>query len=789
MAHTKTFSDYLNWGALVSPGVVVCKDGSLLAGWSVQGLDTESIAPEVLDAHLEMLGRGIARFSDEDAFWVSFRRRGFDGVERDPTQSLPLALELMETERDTILNHDGTLYRNAIELVYQYSPLSKDTPIKEALVEFEARCSKVAARLGSVVGLTRLAEKTVVGLDGDTIHFDELSGFLAQSISGVHRKIRIPEFVEHMYLDVLLKVGYSQPDLNEPALINDRPVITISIDDFPNVAPRGALAALEQLDLEYQWTTRYVCFSKTTSKKRLKGKRKAWKQAAASPAAQLADGGGGERDPFAEQMALNIKDAEFEVGSGDVGFGNYTSTINIFAGPSDSLETVLQGARVIEEILFAAGFEARLERHNAFEAFLGSLPGHRHRNPGDVIVTSQNFADLIPIRTIWQGEPYNPSDLFPNKSPPLLLGRSQSGEIYNLNLHHDDVGHSIIFGPTGAGKSVLLGLLAANFLKYPSAQVIAFDKKRSMQFATYALGGSFTAFGGAQAHGIAPMSDINELGPQWAAQWLVAFANAHDIPVSPEIFEDIHNTVKLLQKSGTASLKAVHSGLHKDDLKLVLGNYFNGILDAKADEFQWSNMTVFETQELFEAGDAITMLALDYVFAKIEKRFDGRPTLLIIDEAWYFLQHPIFVERIRSWLKEGRRSNVTVVLATQSSSDAANSDIMPVLRESCPTKIFLGNPAAKIEETAAEYKTLGINDAQIDLISRITPKKEYYVVQPNGQRVVDFLLGSVALSILGKTSKSQSTRAGELYATDPDFWLKDVSKTIEEEFITETSNA
>src|SRR3546814_3486527 len=68
---------------------------------------------------------------------------------------------------------------------------------------------------------------------------------------------------------------------------------------------------------------------------------------------------------------------------------------------------------------------------------------------------------------------------------------------------------------------------------------------------------------------------------------------------------------------------------------------------------------------------------LSYLFHRLKERFDGRPTLLILDEAWIFLDHPLFAARIREWLKVLRKKNVSVVFATQSLADIAQSLIAP----------------------------------------------------------------------------------------------------------------
>jgi len=104
--------------------------------------------------------------------------------------------------------------------------------------------------------------------------------------------------------------------------------------------------------------------------------------------------------------------------------------------------------------------------------------------------------------------------------------------------------------------------------------------------------------------------------------------------------------------------------------------------------------------------------------AKVE-RFDGSPTLLVLDEAWLFLDSPIFAARIREWLKTLRKKHVAVVFATQSLADIADSPIAPALIESCPTRIYLPN-------RGQTRRTWGNN---MELGTEIKPDPTYYVVR------------------------------------------------------------
>ncbi len=173
-------------------------------------------------------------------------------------------------------------------------------------------------------------------------------------------------------------------------------------------------------------------------------------------------------------------------------------------------------------------------------------------------------------------------------------------------------------------------------------------------------------------------------------------------------------------------------------------------------------MQVFETEGLIGAGAAPAVLA--YLFHRIENRLDGRPTLLIVDEGWLALDDPGFAQQLREWLKTLRKKNASVIFATQSLADIETSPIAPAIVESCPTRLFLPNERAIEPQITAVYRRFGLNDRQIEIISRATPKRDYYCQSRRGDRLFELGLGEVALAFTAASSKSDQIAIAELMA-------------------------
>jgi type IV secretion system protein VirB4 len=166
-------------------------------------------------------------------------------------------------------------------------------------------------------------------------------------------------------------------------------------------------------------------------------------------------------------------------------------------------------------------------------------------------------------------------------------------------------------------------------------------------------------------------------------------------------------------------------------------------------------------ENLMESPSVVAPV-LSYLFHRLNERFDGSPTLLVLDEAWLFLDHPIFASKIREWLKTLRKLNVSVVFATQSLSDVHQSSIAPTIKEACFTKIYLPNAVALQPDATDFYRLFGLNDRQIEILAYAAPKRDYYYTSPKGNRLFQLALDELALCYCAGASKEQHALVREL---------------------------
>ena len=221
-----------------------------------------------------------------------------------------------------------------------------------------------------------------------------------------------------------------------------------------------------------------------------------------------------------------------------------------------------------------------------------------------------------------------------------------------------------------------------------------------------------------------------------------------------EIWGGLHNLAQSPRDQRTLTLLA--ATIQDRDVKAALKPYtlsgpHGHLLDAHQNATARASWQTFEMAELMGNKAALAPV-LTYIFRTLEKRFDGRPTLLVLDEAWLFLDQGSFAAKIREWLKTLRKFNVAVVFATQSLADIAGSSIAPALIESCPTRIFLPNPDAQTPQIADLYAGFGLNAQQVRIIAAATPKREYYYQSSTGNRLFELGLGPLMLAAVGSSS-------------------------------------
>jgi type IV secretion system protein VirB4 len=795
------FADLLNYAASIENGIILNKDGSLMCGFYYRGDDLASSTAAERNSVSARANAAFARLGSGWMIHVDAVRIESVGYPKPEASHFPdrVTRWIDEERRRQFAAHE-THYESIYALIVTYLPplrtqsqiadfmftdAKEDGKIKrrsvadKAIDYFKGAVGEMQDSLSSIVEIEPMLDAEAFDGEARRIVRSELLRYINFSITGISHPINLPPIP--MYLDAL--VGGQEFFTGITPKIGDKFVAVVGIDGFPTEGSPGMLAALDTLQTQYRWSTRFIFLDPEAAKGALGKFRRKWAQKQRGFVSQIFNTNRGPINQDAVDMTQEVDDNLSMVERGEITYGYYTANVIFLDADRTRLEENAKTARTLIQNL---GFAARMETINTVEAWLGSLPGHGTQNIRRPLLHTLNLVDLLPLQAIWPGREYCPCPFYPPKSPPLLHAVADGATPFRMNLHVGDLGHTLVFGPTGSGKSVLLATIVAQFRRYHNARIFCFDKSRSLFTLTHACGGTHydIASENAAAPSFCPLQHIdNSADLVWAEEWIGALLTIQGIAVLPPQRNLIHDAMLALRNAPPEARTLTDFSTNLQDVNMrealkpyTLDGSMGKLLDSKTDSLRDSRFQTFEIEELMNLGNKNMLPVVLYLFHAIERALDGNPTLIVIDEAWIVLGHPVFRDKIKEWLKMLRKANAIVLMATQSLSDAQNSGILDVLVESCPTKIYLPNGKALSRGTGSQmgpfelYQLMQLNERQIEMLSTATPKREYYFVSDEGRRLFRLNLGPLALAFVATSSKGDIAKVRRLMSEHPDTW-------------------
>lgn len=587
------------------------------------------------------------------------------------------------------------------------------------------------------------------------------------------REELLPVFIDSYITDCKLIGGV------EPMVGKDY-IKTVSILNFPGSSIPGILDKLNRTDITYIWNTRYIMLEKIVAKKVLSQyydlwfrARKTFKNLVGEYFTNIETS---NVNVSAINKSLEVQAEETKLDNDQTTIGYYTSTIILKGKDRNEVERY---AQQVKTLITSLGFKAEIEDFYALDAYLGSLPGSTFFNVRRPPMNSKVLSHLIPLNAVWAGDKWNKH----LNEPPLIYCQTVGSTPYRLSLHYGDVGHTLIIGPTGAGKSVLLATIQASFLGYKNARVIGFDKGASTRVLNKACNGLFYDLGKDDIR-FQPLRNVNiESEREWCQEWIENLLESNTVILTPEIKKFVWTALTQLanlpvEKRTMTSFVNLVGGQSKE-IKAALEQYqgngaYAKYFDGNSDFLKDSDYTIFEMEQIANSKNIITP-ALDYLFHIIETKMidKSRPTLITLDESWLFLDNPKFEKKIEEWLRVMRKNNTSVIFATQSLADVANSRIKSVILTQCYSRIYLPNPNAISETESAYYKTFDLNDREIEILYNSIPKKQYYYKSPKGARLFELALSPLELSYIATSGGEDQEKCKELNSLNEEEFNKE----------------
>jgi type IV secretion system protein VirB4 len=649
------------------------------------------------------------------------------------------------------------MYTRAARLFVQGDPVGVAWP--QIVATFTAALTMLVDRLGAHLRLERLTS-------------DALLSHLHACLTGLSHRVLAPP--HGTSLDAVLAthelvtgfaptVGARRPE---------RVIRVVAIDGYPPRAALGQLDFLMHLPFTCRWSNRYIALSAHTAERLIKRHQRQWFMARKGVGSFVREVTSSEarsdrrqrqeeeffHDRDATAMARDAAEALAEQASGAVRYGLVTQVVIVADADAATADA---HAAAVRTALRDHGFAARIETVNAADALFGSLPGHGDANLRRPLLHTRNVAAVWPITATWSGLAQNPSPYFPPASPPLMQVATDGATPFRFNLHIGDVGHALVVGATGAGKSTFVGLTLAQWQRYAGARTYVFDVGYSHWLLCRAAGGQHYDLCAGRPDTVAfqPLADVDDPTERaWAASWLESTVRYQGVIITPAQRLQIGHALTLVAAQARAYRTLTEFTVQVQDRAIAdalapycVAGLYGRLLDANTDPVGRARYQVFELRRLLELGEAIAGPVFEYLAHRVARDLDGSPTLTVVEEFHAFL-HSTFPEVLQGWFLTQRKQNGAVLLVTHAIAQLDDLAARTIILDSCPTRILLPNPDATSASNAPRYRDLGLNDREIARLATATPKRDYYVTSPLGSRLVTLDLGPVAHAFLGTPS-------------------------------------
>src|SRR6266581_1266943 len=541
-------SDIVPWRSVIAPGVVLQKDRhGLQRTYQVRGPDVMGETPEVQGALMLQANEVLKRLGGRWMLQSEAQRRRVVTLP-ESRWGHPVAALIDQERRQALLEDPGSL-ETAYFLTLTWYPPSRST-------------QRGLRWLVQGPGRPRAAEhadEQQVSLQDFVTQADYLMDLL-KGMLAVCRPLRTAETLTYLHncvsdrwhdvarLAVLTDIDTQLCDT--PWLGGWYPklgqwhVRTCSVLAYPATSTVGVVRALDAADVEYRWCTRWVGLEKHVQAGILRQTQGAWVGQERSLFARLAESMSHQPTRVLNTDATNkAEDADAarqEIGADIVAYGEFTSTVTVWDTDPEMAEDKL---KLVMQAFDSQGFITTAERQHATAAWLSSHPGNRLDNVRRTPQHSLTLAHLCPgLTATWPG-PERDAYL---DGGPWFYAHTEQSTLFRVVNHVRDVGHFLVLGATGSGKSTLGNVLRAQWMQYPRTQATVFDLDGHARLLTYLLGGAWYDLGSPDLR-FQPLRHVDDPGRRGLiVQWLLDLMAEYQVPLTPAVQAYLGSTVRTL---------------------------------------------------------------------------------------------------------------------------------------------------------------------------------------------------------------------------------------------------
>jgi type IV secretion system protein VirB4 len=760
---TGSFNEQINLYGFIDSNVFLTKTGDMGVVLEVHGVDYECLDGNALDGITKRLESALKLFDDKYRIYQYLFKRNNETIPYK-AYGKPIVDAAIKNRIAYFAKKSDTLFSLSIYYVILFEGFRYTRTLSRALSEFPKHPSKALGELRAHFSGT----KQVVLLDreiskGQATLRQKVEGFilqvsdflpmrlldkqesfrvLKQTLNFDPHKIAFAHLKYDTFLDYYLCESHLECHRGFLRLDNYYvKVLTLkepSAQSFPLIFER-----LLEVQANFHVVTEWKKEDSGTMRRTIQAKRRHFHNTKHSFVSQVNLNDAASQDVLVddskESQVRELGDSIKEIELKGNYFGNFSLTVVIYDLDLAKVERACAEFYKVFSVHDAQLYE---EKYNLLNSFLATVPGNNVFNLRYVYLLNSNYADYSFLFTLHCGERQNHH----LRQEYLAVLETNHHTPYFLNLHHRDVAHTMILGRTGAGKSFLLNFLITNLQKYDPWTFI-FDLGGSFESLTQLFGGSYVKIGiNSPDFRINPFSlpPTKENLDFLALFVKVLLQGSSPIDLEPgeerDLYQQIENLYSVDPQLRTLGVLANTLGHRIADrlAKWTRGGQFGFLFDNSEDTISFSRFQCFDFQKMSQYPEILEPL-LFYILHRANSVISDREISTVfkaffIDEAWVFLKNPSIQRYIVEALKTWRKANAAMILSTQSLDELRRSEVLDVIIESCPTKIFLANPDMDRDLYRRQFH---LNENEVDLISSLVPKQQFLIKTPELAKVAN----------------------------------------------------